>query len=121
APGWVTELAISLEPLADIVTLAYIIGDIFSGRDGNNPAASILGRAVLSVVAVHCCCRFFPLPGRYLVFYALTYIDDYETGALPEVFFIFSAILFGIGAALEYDLSTRSRRGGRRRGGVREG
>jgi hypothetical protein len=39
--------------------------------------------------------------------YAVTYIPGYETGALPEVFWVFSGCLFAIGAALEYDLSTR--------------
>jgi hypothetical protein len=115
APAWVTALAADLEPLVDIVTLLYIIGDI-----------------VLVVMATTLLLAFwggrFSLSWRFIAaaafslyladiwfFYATTYIDDYETGALPEVFFIFSAILFGIGAALEYDLSTRSRRGGRRR------
>jgi hypothetical protein len=115
APGWVTTLAAQLEPLGDIVTLLYIIGDI-----------------ILVVMATTLLLAFwggrFSLSWRFIAaaafslyladiwfFYATTYIEDYETGALPEVFFIFSAVLFGIGAALEYDLSTRSRRGGRRR------
>lgn len=115
APAWVTTLAADLEPLGDIVTLLYIIGDI-----------------ILVVMATTLLLAFwggrFSLSWRFIAaaafslyladiwfFYATTYIEDYETGALPEVFFIFSAVLFGIGAALEYDLSTRSRRGGRRR------
>ncbi|MBD1870012.1 hypothetical protein H6F93_19125 [Leptolyngbya sp. FACHB-671] len=115
APGWVTSLAADLEPLGDIVTLLYIIGDI-----------------ILVVMATTLLLAFwggrFSLSWRFIAaaafslyladiwfFYATTYVEDYETGALPEVFFIFSAVLFGIGAALEYDLSTRSRRGGRRR------
>jgi hypothetical protein len=115
APGWVTALAADLEPLVDIVTLLYIIGDI-----------------ILVVMATTLLLAFwggrFSLSWRFIAaaafslyladiwfFYATTYIENYETGALPEVFFIFSAVLFGIGAALEYDLSTRSRRGGRRR------
>jgi len=115
APAWVTSLAADLEPLVDIVTLLYIIGDI-----------------ILVVMATTLLLAFwggrFSLSWRFIAaaafslyladiwfFYATTYIENYETGALPEVFFIFSAVLFGIGAALEYDLSTRSRRGGRRR------
>jgi hypothetical protein len=115
APGWVANLATDLEPLGDIVTLLYIIGDI-----------------ILVVMATTLLLAFwggrFSLSWRFIAaaafslyladiwfFYATTYVEDYETGALPEVFFIFSAVLFGIGAALEYDLSTRSRRGGRRR------
>jgi hypothetical protein len=47
--------------------------------------------------------------------YATANICNYESGSLLEVFWIFSGVLFGIGAVLEYDLSTRSRRSSRRR------
>ncbi|MBM0740536.1 hypothetical protein JOY44_02705 [Phormidium sp. CLA17] len=47
--------------------------------------------------------------------YATTILPDYKSGGLPEVFWVFSGVLFGIGAALEYDLSSRSRRTGSRR------
>jgi hypothetical protein len=48
--------------------------------------------------------------------YAGANIPDYQSGQLLEVFFVFSGVLFGIGAILEHDLSTRSRRTpGRRR------
>ncbi|PZV11248.1 MAG: hypothetical protein DCF22_14915 [Leptolyngbya sp.] len=47
--------------------------------------------------------------------YATTILTDYKSGGLPEVFWVFSGVLFGIGAALEYDLSSRSRRAGSRR------
>ena len=40
---------------------------------------------------------------------------EYESGGLLEVFFVFTAILFGIGAVLEYDISTRSRQSRRSR------
>jgi hypothetical protein len=39
----------------------------------------------------------------------------YESGSLLEVFFVFSAVLFTIGAALEFDVSKSTRRGSRRR------
>jgi hypothetical protein len=43
---------------------------------------------------------------------------NYESGSLFEVLFIFSGVLFAIGAALEFDISSASRtRGRRRRGG----
>jgi hypothetical protein len=49
--------------------------------------------------------------------YAYTFIPNYESGNLLEVFFVFSAVLFGLGAALEYDVSTsRHSRSRRRRG-----
>ncbi|NEO27921.1 MAG: hypothetical protein F6K03_13815 [Kamptonema sp. SIO4C4] len=47
--------------------------------------------------------------------YAATLPSDYESGGFLEVFFVFSGILFAIGAALEYDISSRPRRSRRRR------
>ncbi len=47
--------------------------------------------------------------------YAATLPTEYESGGLLEVFFVFSGILFAIGAALEYDISSRPRRSRRRR------
>jgi hypothetical protein len=48
--------------------------------------------------------------------YADSRIENYQSGNLLEVFWIFSPVLFGIGAVLEYHISTRSRQGRRRRG-----
>ncbi len=42
--------------------------------------------------------------------YAQNHIENYQSGALLEVFWVFSGVLFGIGAAVEYELSSRSRR-----------
>jgi len=49
--------------------------------------------------------------------YAASAIPNYQSGEILEVFWIFSGVLFGIGAALEYGTSlSRSRRaGGRKR------
>ncbi len=49
--------------------------------------------------------------------YADRSIENYQSGNLLEVFWIFSPVLFGIGAVLEHHISTRSRQGRRRRGG----
>lgn len=49
--------------------------------------------------------------------YAESRVADYQSGSLLEVFWVFSGVLFAIGAVLEYDISTRSRSRGRRRGG----
>ncbi|MGC1394539.1 MAG: hypothetical protein WA828_09705, partial [Coleofasciculaceae cyanobacterium] len=46
--------------------------------------------------------------------YAASY-ENYESGGLLDVFYVFSGVLFAIGAALEFDISIRSRRGGRKR------
>ncbi|MBA2748372.1 MAG: hypothetical protein H0U45_06455 [Tatlockia sp.] len=42
--------------------------------------------------------------------YAQNHIENYQSGALLEVFWVFSGVLFAIGAAVEYEVSIRSRR-----------
>lgn len=42
--------------------------------------------------------------------YAQNHIENYQSGALLEVFWVFSGVLFTMGAAVEYELSIRSRR-----------
>ncbi|MGG6297137.1 hypothetical protein ACQ4M4_22310 [Leptolyngbya sp. AN02str] len=115
APAWVISLDEALVPYADWVGLFYVVADVLLLL-----AASALllafwgGRFSQSwrfIAAASIC--FFIADMWFL--YATSNIADYQTGALPEVFWIFSACLFGIGAALEYDLSSRSRRMSRRR------
>jgi hypothetical protein len=113
-PAWAIALEKQLEPLASTVGWLYIIGDV-----------------ILVVMATTLLLAFwggrFSLSWRFIAAaslsyyvadlwfnYATRYITNYETGALPEVFWIFSGCLFAIGAALEFDLSTR-RRSARRR------
>lgn len=49
--------------------------------------------------------------------YAQNHIENYQSGALLEVFWVFSGVLFAVSAALECEISSRSRREkrGRRR------
>lgn len=114
-PAWATALEQQLLPFSNVITWLYIIGDV-----------------ILVVMATTLLLAFwggrFALSWRFIAFAAFSYyiadvwfnyatsnIPDYQTGALPEVFWIFSGCLISIGAALEYDLSTR-RRSSRRRG-----
>ena len=115
APEWAVQLEKDLAPFAGLLSWLYIIGDV-----------------ILVVMATTLLLAFwggrFALSWRFIAFAAFSYyiadvwfnyatnnIPNYQTGALPEVFWIFSGCLVAIGAALEYDLSTR-RRSGRRRG-----
>jgi hypothetical protein len=115
APAWAVSLENFLAPFAGVVSTLYIVGDI-----------------ILVVMATMLLLAFwggrFSLSWRFIAAaafsyyiadmwfnYATSYIPDYQTGSLPEVCWIFSGCLFAIGAALEYDLSTRSRRSSRRR------
>ncbi len=115
APAWASALENQLLPFSTYITWLYIVGDV-----------------ILVVMATTLLLAFwggrFALSWRFIAFAAFSYyiadvwfnyatnnIPNYQTGALPEVFWIFSGCLISIGAALEYDLSTR-RRTGRRRG-----
>jgi len=115
-PGWVVSLENLLEPLESIVNIFYVIVDI-----GLLIVATALllafwgGRFAQSwrMIAAAAVCLY--IADIYTV-YADTAIPDYQSGAFLEVFYIFSGVLFGIGAALEYSTSSsRSRRGSRRR------
>ncbi len=117
APGWVLTLESLLEPLEGIVNIFYVVVDI-----GLLIVATALllafwgGRAAQSwrMIAAAAVCLY--IADIYTV-YADAAIPNYQSGALLEVFYIFSGVLFGIGAALEYATSSsRSRRGSRRRG-----
>ncbi|MEY3870500.1 MAG: hypothetical protein RLZZ338_4394 [Cyanobacteriota bacterium] len=119
APAWVLTLNDQLEPYAKGVNLFYIVGDVF-----------------LLIIATALLLAFWG--GRFSQSWRMIaaatfslYIADmyfkwrdsqaeemaYQSGNLPEVFFVFSAILFGIGAVLEFDISTRSRQSRRSRRG----
>lgn len=116
APGWAIAVENLLAPFADAIGWLYIIGDIILLV----MAATLLlafwgGRFSRSWQFIAAGAFSFYIADIWFS-YATSYIENYETGALPEVFWIFSPCLFAIGAALEYDISTRSRRSSRRRG-----
>ncbi|GAC1447969.1 MAG: hypothetical protein NVS2B14_09380 [Chamaesiphon sp.] len=114
-PAWVLSLENVLEPLATPVELFYVVCDIFLLI-----IATILllafwgGRFSLSWRMI--AAATFSLYIADIWFkYATKNITDYQSGFLIEIFWVFSGVLFAIGAALEYDTSSRSRRSGRKR------
>ncbi|MGJ3250346.1 MAG: hypothetical protein ACFE0J_04305 [Elainellaceae cyanobacterium] len=115
APGWVNALNNQLEPYADIVALLYVVGDIFLVIMATMLLLAFWGgRFSISWRFIAAAAFCFYIADMWFA-YAIERFDNYTTGALPEVFWVFSGVLFSIGAALEYSLSTRSRRGIRRR------
>ncbi|HLO47189.1 MAG TPA: hypothetical protein VK211_02035 [Kamptonema sp.] len=118
-PAWVMELDKQLTPYAYYVNLFYIIGDVF-----------------LLIIATALLLAFWG--GRFSQSWRMIaaatfslYIADmyskwrdtqtevsYQSGSLMEIFFVFGAILFGVGAVLEHDISTRSRQSRRGRRGT---
>lgn len=118
APPWIVAIDEQLKPFATPVGLFYVVADV-----------------LLLIIATMLLLAFwggrFSQSWRMIAAAALClYIadmwfkwaekqPDYESGSLPEVFWVFSGVLFAIGAALEYDTSTssRSRRSGARKRG----
>ena len=112
APSWAQALDIALEQFADPVALMYVVADCFLVVI----AAALLvafwgGRFSQSwkLIAIATFCLYI----ADMAFAAVG--DNYNEGALWEVFWIWSALFFAAGAAIEYDVSKRSRRGSRRR------
>ncbi len=121
APAWIIALDNKLEPFAFGVNLFYIIADVF---------LLILATALILAFWGG---RFsqswrmiaFAIFSLYVADMYFKWADarasaEYESGGLLEVFFVFTGVLFAIGAILEYDISTRSRQSRRsRRSGAR--
>ncbi|OIP71825.1 MAG: hypothetical protein AUK43_04960 [Oscillatoriales cyanobacterium CG2_30_40_61] len=116
APLWVEAIDSKLEPLAFGFNLFYIIGDVF---------LLILATALILAFWGG---RFsqswrmiaFAIFSLYIADMYFKWADsrgsgDYESGGLLEVFFVFTGVLFAVGAILEYDISTRSRQSRRSR------
>ncbi|KJH71770.1 hypothetical protein [Aliterella atlantica] len=109
-PGWaaVLEESVSLfYTVADVLLLiiaTMLLLTFWGGRFSQSWLAIAL--AVFSLYI-----------GDVWFSYAQNHIENYQSGALLEVFWVFSGVLFAISAALEYEISSRSRREkrGRRR------
>lgn len=114
APGWALALDQQLLPLANLVSWLYIIGDVMLVVMATTLLLAFWGGRFSQSWRFIAAAAFSFYIADIWFNYAITYIPNYQTGALPEVFWIFSGCLFGVGGALEFDLSTR-RRSSRRR------
>lgn len=114
-PQWAIATEEFLSPFADVVLWLYIMGDILLLVMATMLLLAFWGgRFSTSWRFIAASAFSFYIADIWFNF-AINYIPNYQTGALLEVFWIFSPVLVSIGAALEYDLSTRSRRSTRRR------
>jgi hypothetical protein len=114
APAWAIAIEEALNPLAVPVNLSYIIGDVFLLII----AATLLlafwgGRFVQSWRMIAAATISLYIADMWTKYAASD--PQYESGGLLDVFYVFSGVLFAIGAALEFDISIRSRRGSRKR------
>ncbi|MGL5080526.1 MAG: hypothetical protein ACRC8A_03480 [Microcoleaceae cyanobacterium] len=116
APAWVLALDKKLEPYAFGVNLFYIIGDVFLLIFAT---ALILafwgGRFSQSWRMIAFAAFSLYVADMYYKWADTRASEDYESGGLLEVFFVFTGILLAVGAILEYDISTRSRQSRRSR------
>lgn len=114
APDWIIPIDKKLDPFEPFVGLLYIIGDTILLVI----AATLLvafwgGRFSQSwkLIAIAAFCLYI----ADIFFAYATSRGTYQEGSLWEVFWTFSAIFFGMGAVVEYAISTKSRRSPRRR------
>lgn len=114
-PEWVQSMEQRLLPLKEAVKTFYIVGDIFLLIIATTLLLAFWGgRFAQSWRMIAAAAFSFYIADMWFK-YATDHITDYQSGFLLEVFWVFSGVLFAIGAALEYDTSSRSRRGTRKR------
>lgn len=113
-PQWATTLEKQLQPLEGPVTLFYLICDTLLLVLATTLLLAFWGGRFSQSWRMIAIAAFFLYLGDIWFKWA-TRDPNYQSGSLPEVSWVFSGVLFGIGAALEYDLSSRSRRPGSRR------
>ena len=114
APGIIVALDNLLSPLEDIAGLMYLIGDCILVIIATTLLVAFWGGRFSQswkLIAIAAFCLYIAD-----MFFAYNVgLDTYEEGKLWEVFWTFSAIFFALGAAVEYEISTKSRRASRRR------
>ncbi|NES17629.1 MAG: hypothetical protein F6K41_01420 [Symploca sp. SIO3E6] len=114
-PSWALSLDKTLQPLGKYVNLFYIIGDVLLLVIASTLLLAFWGGRFAQSWRMIAAAAFSLYISDMGFKYAEASSVQYESGGLLEVFFVFSGVLFAIGALLEYDVSSRSRRAGRRR------
>jgi hypothetical protein len=115
APDWAISIQDSLTPLSKPVNFFYIVGDVFLLIIASTLLLSFWGGRFAQswrMVAAATLCLY--IADMYFKYEDAT-DASYKSGSPLEVFFVFSGVLFAMGAALEYDVSSRSRRSARKR------
>jgi hypothetical protein len=114
-PEWAVTLEQQLQPLKLPVNWFYLLSDVVLLVLATTLLLAFWGGRFSQSWRMIAAAAFCLYIADIWFKYAITNLPGYQSGGLPEVFWVFSAVLFGIGAALEYDLSIRSRRTGSRR------
>ncbi len=116
APAWVMALDKQLSPYAYAINLFYIVGDVFLLIIATALLLAFWGGRFSQSWRMIAAATFsLYIADMYFKWRDTQAEGSYQSGSLLEVFFVFSGILFGIGAVLEHDISTRSRQSRRTR------
>ena len=115
APSWVLTLDGKLQPFSSLLNNFYIIADVFLLIIATALLLAFWGGRFSQSWRMIAAATFSLYIADMYFKWIDTRVVDYESGGLLEVFFVFTAILFAIGAVLEYDVSTRSRQSRRSR------
>lgn len=113
-PAWAKALEQQLQPLEWPVQLFYLICDVLLLVLATTLLLAFWGGRFSQSWRMIAIAAFF-LYVADMAFKFATRDPNYQSGGWLEVFWVFSGVFFGIGAALEYDLSVRSRRSSSRR------
>jgi hypothetical protein len=115
APSWAIAVEDTLSPLSRPVNFFYIVADVFLLIIASTLLLAFWGGRFAQSWRMIAAATF----ALYIADMGFKYVEaravEYESGGLLDVFYVFSGVLVAIGAALEYDVSSRSRRGGRKR------
>ncbi|MBW4580999.1 MAG: hypothetical protein KME42_15640 [Tildeniella nuda ZEHNDER 1965/U140] len=116
-PEWVLALEETLKPLKPYVNGYYIVCDVLLLIIATTLLLAFWGGRFAQSWRMIAAAAFSLYIADIWFKYTTTHLANYQSGGFLEVFWVFSGVLFGIGAALEHDLSSRarSRTGGRRR------
>ncbi|MBE9163477.1 hypothetical protein [Tychonema sp. LEGE 06208] len=115
-PAWVMALEKQLSPYAYAINLFYIVGDVFLLIIATALLLAFWGGRFSQSWRMIAAATFsLYVADMYFKWRDTQAEGSYQSGSLLEVFFVFSGILFGIGAVLEHDISTRSRQNRRSR------
>jgi hypothetical protein len=119
APAWVKSLDVLITPYAYPVNLFYIIGDVFLLIIATALLLAFWGGRFSQSWRMIAAATFsLYIADMYSKWRDTQPASSFQSGSLLEVFFVFSAILFGVGAVLEHDISCRSRQSRRGRRGA---
>lgn len=116
APEWAKAIGEILKPFKPVLDWFYVIADVLLLIIATTLLLAFWGGRFAQswrMIAAAALCLYI----ADIAFKVASRDPNYQSGGLLEVGWVFSGVLFGIGAALEYDVSSRSRSraGGRRR------